>query len=331
MNKKIVKEELNKLIAEAAVSGEKVTKRAQNVSKDQNKAYYKDVEAKMKDYDKNLKQEGENAIDPVKNDYEGSEKEYHDQMEIRNGQEMIQYDREPSDKFKDRAKKAIQGDSTMGNKTYTGDENGNTEPVWGASDVNFSEKLIKAANDSAKKRADAVTPTTSMGDDIEIDTKKGQTVKTKKIATENMKRIKFKKPFNGIGNAIKLIPEAFKINDKEFEMTDGDESYKIKWKGSISEGKAIVLEANSTDLMNEGFAKIKYLMNYKSEATLGRLTAQERINEDNAIKAGFIQGNGFTNEIEDITEEEIEGQTAPIVTKDKIPHANAEGDMVMGE
>src|SRR5690606_24901266 len=158
-----------KLVSEASISGEQVTKRAQNTSQDQNKAYYKDVEAKMKDYDKNLKQEDKDGIDPKKNNYEGAEKEYHDEMEIRNGQEMIQYDREPSKEYTDRAKKAIVGDSTMGNKTYTGDENGNTEPVWGASDAKFGEKLIKAATASAKKRADSVTPTISMGDDIEVD------------------------------------------------------------------------------------------------------------------------------------------------------------------
>lgn len=332
MSKKIVKQELDKLVAEVAVSGEKVTKRAQNVSKDQNKAYYKDVEGKMKDYDKNLKQEDENSIDPKKTNYEGSEKEYHDQMEIRNGQEMIEYDREPSENFKDRAKKALEGDSTMGNKTYTGKENGNTEEVWGASGgKHIGKEIVKAANASAKKRADAITPTTSMGDDIEIDTRKGERVKPKKIATEGMKRIKFKKPFNGVGNALKLIPESFKIDSKQFEMTDGDESYTIQWSGSLSEGKALVLKANSTKLMNEDFAKIKHLMSYKPENTLGTLTAQERVNESNAIMASFSEGNGFTNEVEEITEEEIEGQTAPIITKDKKAHANAEGDMVMSE
>ena len=333
MSKQIVKQELDKLIAEAAaaVSGEKVTKRAQNVSKTQNKAYYKDVEGKMKDYDKNLKQEDENSINPKKNNYEGSEKEYHDQMEIRNGQEMIQYDREPSEQFKDRAKKSLEGDSTMGNKTYTGKENGNTEEVWGASGgKHIGKEIVKAAKASAKKRAEGTPQFNSFGDDIE-NKPKGTNVPVKKIATEGMKRIKFKKPFNGVGNALKLIPEAFRVDNKQFEMTDGSESYKIKWQGSLTEGRAIVLEANSSDLMNEGFAKIKHLMGYKSENTLGTPTANERINENNRIKTGISQG--FTNKIEEIDEncEEIEGQVAPTVTKDNVPHANAEGDMVMAE
>tara|TARA_R110000796_G_scaffold252137_1_gene385318 strand:- start:14290 stop:15426 length:1137 start_codon:yes stop_codon:yes gene_type:complete len=338
MSNKIIKQELDKLVAEAAISGEKVTKRAQNVSKDQNKAYYKDVEGKMKDYDKNLKQEDENSIDPKETNIEGSEKEYHDEMEIRNGQEMIQYDRDPSKQFKDRAKKALEGDSTMGNETHegkwnpeTGEGNGNTEEVWGASGgKHLGKEIVKSAEASAKKRAEQTPQFNSFGDDIE-NKPKGSNVKPKKIATEGMKRIKFKKPFNGVGNALKLIPEAFRVDNKQFEMTDGDESYKIKWQGSLTEGKAVVLEADSTDLMNEGFAKIKHLMGYKSENTLGTLSAKDRVNESNAIMAGFAEGNGFTNEVEEITEEEIEGQTAATVTKDSTPHANAEGDMVMNE
>jgi len=107
MDKKIIKKELDKLVAEASIPGEKVTKRAQKGSKDQNSAYYKDVEGKMKDYDKNLKQEDEDAIDPKKTNIEGDTKEYHDEMEIRNGQEMLNYDNEPSDTFTDRAIKAM--------------------------------------------------------------------------------------------------------------------------------------------------------------------------------------------------------------------------------
>jgi hypothetical protein len=284
MDKTIVKKELDKLVAEAAISGEKATKKAQGTSKTQNKAYYKDVETKMSDYDKNLKKDGDDAIDPKKFPAKDSEKEYHDDMEIMNGQEMIEYDRDPNDTFKDRARKAIEGDATMGNKTYTGKDNGNTEPVWGASDAKFGEKLVKTANASAKKRADAITPTTSMGDDIEIDTRKGERVKAKKIATEGMKRLNFKTPFNGVGNALRLIPEGFRVNNKKFEMTDGQESYKIKWVGSLSEGRAVIIEADSTELVKEDYNKIKHLMGYKSETTLGSLDGNARISENEVMK-----------------------------------------------
>lgn len=292
MDKKTIKLELSKLITEEAVSGENVTKKVQKTSKKSNDAYYKDVEKKMKDYDKSLKSEDDEAIDPVKNEYEGSEKEYHDEMEIRNGQEMLNYDNEPGDKFTDRAIKSIEGDSTMGNKTYTGKENGNTESVWGASDDKFGEKLADTIRASKKKRDDGTPARHQFGDDIE--TAEGEpNIKNKKNALgEGMKRITFKKPFDGVQNAIKLIPEAFKKDMKIFEMTDGNESYRMEWSGSLTEGKVSIIKASDKNMISEDYAKIKHLMSYKSEDTLGTLTANDRVNE-NAIVAGFSEGSGF--------------------------------------
>lgn len=298
MDKKIIKKELDKLVAEAAISGERATKKAQNTSKTQNNAYIKDVEKKMKDYDKSSKQEDDDAIDPVKTNIEGDAKEYHEDMEIMNGQEMLRYDGMPNEKFNERAKKAIEGDATMGN-----------DPNWanvipaqkGFVGPTFGKELVKRANKSKDKRNDATPTMNQFGDDIEMSDKPAQ-INKKKIATESMKRIKFKKPFDGVGNAIKLVPESFKVNKKQFEMTDGAESYKIEWRGSLTEGKAVVLEANSRDLMNESFSKIKHLMGYKSDTTLGTLTGEARISEntrlfENATGVGFgTQGNGFTSE-----------------------------------
>jgi hypothetical protein len=292
MDKNIIKEELNKL-TELNVSGERVTKRAQKGSADANKAYYKDVEKKMKELGKHLDQEDENKIETPKINYKDSEKEYHDEMEIRNGQEMIKYDSNPNKKFTERAIKAIEGDSTMGNKTYTGDENGNTQSVWGASDDEFGKKLVKTIKAANKKRDDSTPSRHQFGDDIEV-AEGDPKVKTKNIAVEGMKRIKFKKPFDGVGNAIKLIPEAFRVNERVFELTDGNEKYKVKWEGSLTEGKAIILEASDKNMVNEAYNKIKYLMNYNSEDTLGALDGKARVQENHNIKAGISQG--FTNE-----------------------------------
>jgi len=306
MDKKIIKLELSKLVTEEAVSGENVTKKVQKTSKKSNDAYYKDVEKKMKDYDNSLKNQDDDAIDPVKNEYEGSEQEYHDEMEIRNGQEMLNYDNDPGEKFTDRAIKSIEGDSTMGNKTYTGDENGNTESVWGASDDEAGKKLADTIRASKKKRDDGTPARHQFGDDIE--TAEGEpAVKNKKNALgEGMKRITFKKPFDGVQNAIKLIPEAFKKDMKVFEMTDGNESYKMEWNGSLTEGKVSIISASDKNMISEDYAKIKHLMGYKSETTLGTPTANDRVNE-NAIVAGFAEGNGFgTFTEEDLNEEDLD-------------------------
>jgi glycosyltransferase involved in cell wall biosynthesis len=50
-------------------------------------------------------------------------------------------------------------------------------------------------------------------------------------------------------------------------MTDGNESYKVRWEGSLTEGRAVVLEASNKQFIKEDMSKIKHLMNYKSEET----------------------------------------------------------------
>jgi len=45
-----------------------------------------------------------------------------------------------------------------------------------------------------------------------------------------MKRATFKKPFNGMDNALKLIPESYKVDGNEFQITDGIETYNIRLK-----------------------------------------------------------------------------------------------------
>lgn len=99
-----------------------------------------------------------------------------------------------------------------------------------------------------------------------------------------MKRLKFKQPFDGVGNAIELIPESYKVDGKEFEMTDGVETYKVKWEGDLTEGKANILSAAGKNMLSENFDKMKHLMGYNSKETLGILNNSERINEDVKFK-----------------------------------------------
>jgi len=56
---------------------------------------------------------------------------------------------------------------------------------------------------------------------------------------KTMKRLRFKKPFNGVENALNLIPESYKVDNKTFQMTDGNENYEIRWEGKINEAKTI--------------------------------------------------------------------------------------------
>lgn len=287
-----------KNITEAAAVGLDTTQKIQKKEKSVNQEYYKDVEKKMKAYDKSSKEDDKEAITPPKFDAEGEEKKYHDEMEIRNGQEMLQYDRDPNETFKKRAEMAIKGDSKMGNAVKTGkwnpktgEGNGNTESVWGASKDNFGEELIKTIKDSAKKRQDAKQTITQFGDDIELSDR--SPIK-KKVAVEQiennkveikktMKRLTFNKPFGGIGNALKLIPEHYRVDNKTFQMTDGDELYTIRWEGNLSEGRPVVVTGSSKKMVNEDLQKMKHLMGYDSSKTLGVVKGQNRLDENKSF------------------------------------------------
>ena len=134
--------------------------------------------------------------------------------------------------------------------------------------------------------------------------KESFTNNNKTQTTEKIKRITFKKEFNGINNAIKLIPESYKVDNKEFIMTDGNETYKIRWEGSINEGKAAILLASDKKSVNEDILKMKHLFNYKSENTLGLHKPKNRLDEGKSFKK-------MLNKMRDIQEtEDIEGQKA---------------------
>jgi hypothetical protein len=287
MDKNSIKNLLaNTFVTEAKVPGLDVTNKAKSESGKQNKKAIKDIESSLSDYDKESKDMAKDSINPVKFNYtSGSEEEYHQEMEIMNGQEMIQYDRTPGDKFKERAKEAIEGSSKMGNNP----EWANVVAKGQGGDPDFGKKLVKAIKASEKKR-NKETPTSKMfGDDWEVVEDQGHkayafenTKNNKKSIKESnkMKRLTFKKPFNGVGTALNLIPESYKVDNKVFELTDGNESYRVRWEGSLVEGKAVVLLANNKEMVNEDMNKIKHLMGYKPQETFGTLKGSERLTED---------------------------------------------------
>jgi len=286
MDKNNIKNLLAKtFVTEAKVPGLDVTNKAKSESGKENKKAIKDMEKDLSDYDKDSKKASKDATKPVKFNYTNdSEAEYHQEMEIMNGQ-MIQYDRTPSENFKKRAEEAIEGSSRMGNNP----EWANVVVPGQGGDPTFGKKLVKAIKASEKKRNDA-TPTSKMfGDDWEITQDKShkdyafenkQNNKSKINESTKMKRLTFKKPFNGVNNALNLIPETYRVDNKVFEMTDGNESYRVRWEGSLNEGKGVVLMASDKSLVNEDIQKMKHLMGYKSQDTFGNLKGAERINED---------------------------------------------------
>jgi len=320
MDKNIIKNHLSKRflseeVSPAVKATNKAKKESGKINKDGVKAIEKDVVA----YDKTLKQKDKDMGKMATNKFnyaDDFQKTYHDEMEIMNGQEMLQYDSKPDSNFTERAKEAIEGTSKMGNKG--GKEVGNAEETWGASSDDFGKNLVKRIKASTKKRSEQ-TPTLNLrGQNIQADLKdtghrpyaieessNEKNNDNKPKIKESMKRLKFKTEFNGLGNALKLIPETYKVDKKEFEMTDGNESYRIRWEGNLSEGKAIVLTAADKNLVNEDISRMKALFGYKSQDTLGLVKGNSRINENKVFGDIWNKSRVLLGE-----SEEIEGQKA---------------------
>lgn len=350
MDKNNIRKQLVEKFVNEATPGIEVTKAVLSKSKTFNDEGIKDIENKLKDAEKGQKKSASTTKDMPQNKFNYNsdyEKEYHQEMEIMNGNEILEYDRDPDKMFKERAVRAIEGHPTMGNSP----DYANVVPEqMGFTGPTFGKKLVKAIKDSYKKRLEATDSVISFGDDIETVSKnyapmakfsalnendkkddpddmsqadasgddyekasreiqygKNEENKTNKKPQikEGMKRLKFKQEFKGVGNALKLIPESYKVDNKVFEMTDGVESYRMRWEGTLNEGKAVVLMASDKKMVNEDIQKMKHLMGYKSQETLGTVKGKARIDE-NAIFSDIWKKSQVLIEGED-----IESQKAP--------------------
>jgi hypothetical protein len=199
----------------------------------------------------------------------------------------------------------------------------------GVSSDDFGKERLKNAEASAKKRREQTDDILSFGDVI-IPTPKGSkparvhsayatneniSDNNKTKIKESMKRLKFNKngdkPFQGVnltqklGHALTLIPENYRVNNKEFEMTDGSVSCRLRWEGSLNEGKAVILMASDKQMVNEDMQKMKHLMGYKSQETLGNVKGKDRLAENSAFADIFAKTKRLM-EMEDIEGQEAE-------------------------
>jgi hypothetical protein len=317
MDKKIIKDHLTKrFLSEEVTPGISMANKIKKDNAKVNKKGVKDEAKDSLDYNKSLKQDKDTSkMAPNKYNYDDNfEKTYHDEMEIMNGQEMIQYDSKPDARFTERALEAIEGSAKMGNQGGIG----NAQATWGASSDDFGKNLVKRIKASTEKRSEE-TPTLNLrGRDIQADLKdtghrpyaieeNNKPTKNLEINNNNnpqikesMKRLKFKSEFNGVGNALKLIPEGYKVDNKVFEMTDGNETYRIRWEGNLSEGKAVVLTASDKKLVNEDINRMKELFGYKSQETLGLVKGNARINENKVFGDIWNKSKQLLGESEEI-------------------------------
>jgi hypothetical protein len=99
-----------------------------------------------------------------------------------------------------------------------------------------------------------------------------------------MKRVKYNKEFTSIQEALTKVPDTLKEDKNVFEMTDGNKTLTVRWEGTLAEGKAIALTAKDEVLINEDVNKMKHLMGYTSEKTIGTHKAKGRVMENEKFK-----------------------------------------------
>jgi hypothetical protein len=225
--------------------------------------------------------------------------------------------------IKDSAKKrqdAVKGIISFGDDIETVSKN--YAPMSKFSALAESEDKDKKDDPDDMEQADA------SGDDYEKasrEIERENKTNNKPQIKEGMKRLKFKQEFKGVGNALKLIPESYRVDNKTFEMTDGIESYRMRWEGTLTEGRAVVLTASDKTMINEDMQKMKHLMGYKSQDTLGTVKGKARINE-NAIFSDI-----WKKSIVLIEGENIETQKAPVKkTDEKVSQAGEAKKHVKG-
>lgn len=91
---------------------------------------------------------------------------------------------------------------------------------------------------------------------------------TKESKDDKMKRLNFKNEFKTENQMLDLIPEHYKYDGHVFLMTDGNQTYKVRWDESLKEGT--VLSYKNKSMINEDTDKMKKLFNYKYSDSMGK-------------------------------------------------------------
>jgi len=283
-------------VEEKAV-GLKKTETIKSQNKKTNDEALKNKNKELDAYSKNLTANKEkNSKEVKKRELDEKEQEIHDNVEIATGTLLnIDYDNPIDKKFAERFEKALAGDPTFGNSNKYA--NVVQDKVWGG-DPNFGQSLVDKTKAMAKVQQNVVGGGNTM---FPYGVKNGNyPVNENTDKNIKMKRLIFKKPFNGLDNALNLIPETYRVDDKQFEMTDGTETYKVRWEGTLTEGRAIVLNETNINVVNESIDKIKHLMGFKSEETLGNVRGKNRLDENKMFNDIWNKTKSLLTETEDI-------------------------------
>ena len=76
-----------------------------------------------------------------------------------------------------------------------------------------------------------------------------------------MKRLNFKNEFTSVEEVKELIPENYKVDNHIFLMTDGNQTFKMRWDESLNE--ATVVNFRNEKSINENVEKMKKLYDFQ--------------------------------------------------------------------
>ena len=164
------------------------------------------------------------------------------------GMQALKYDNEGSEVFKDLTKRMEDL-----NDTSEYDKEFGTKDGFGETDEENKtyEKLTKASDEYKKNKYDEPNP--------EIATPRVRVQTESK--NEKMKRLNFKNEFTSVEEVKELIPENYKVDDHIFLMTDGNQTFKMRWDESLNE--ATVLNFRNEKSINENVEKMKKLYDFQ--------------------------------------------------------------------
>jgi hypothetical protein len=109
--------------------------------------------------------------------------------------------------------------------------------------------------------------------------------------SKTMKRLNFKQSFKDETHMTSLIKEDYKVDGHTFLMTDGNETYKVRWEGDNTLGEAVVLQYQNKERIAEDKKNMKKLFDYKQSDVIGKTNTY--INESIQFKKmmDVLKGN----------------------------------------
>ena len=212
-------------------------------------AYFKDVEKKMKDFQKTSEAEpsqiGE-AFDPPKVNREDNQtepEEVYSTEALGPGMLALKYDNEGTpvhDKFEERMDDLNGDDLTY--KKLKG----------------YGEKYLKHKYEAPDEYH--YTPKVRVTDKAVNETYMD-------VLKENIFKVKGTiKSKEQVINLVNKLPKRVRVDETVFAVTDGENQYRLIWEGG-SNGEAVITHEKNNNLVNENIQKMKHLWGFKSSDT----------------------------------------------------------------